>query len=148
MQIYQNDSCMGGFWNKEVVKLKFFSGSMDSKKYIDILESSSDKMNLILPNRWILQWDNDSKYKSKDSPCFYKNKLMKWPAYIPELNLLKAFGENSALFWIKNIWKYIKLKKKIEDKLNQIDHNFCKKLINSVKRRRKFEYLEGALTGY
>ena len=44
---------------------------MDSAKYIDILESSFDEMNSILPNGWILQWDNDSKHKSKDSLCFY-----------------------------------------------------------------------------
>ena len=62
---------------------------MDSAKYIDILESSFDEMNSILPNGWILQWDNDSKHKSKDSLYFYiknKIKLMKWPAYSPDLN--------------------------------------------------------------
>ena len=47
---------------------------MDSVKYIDILESSFDEMNSILPNGWILQWDNDSKYKSKDSLCYYIKK--------------------------------------------------------------------------
>ena len=47
---------------------------MDSTKYIDILESSFDEMNSILPNGWILQWDNDSKHKSKDSLCLYKKK--------------------------------------------------------------------------
>ena len=47
---------------------------MDSAKYIDILESSFDEMNSILPNRWILQWDNDSKHKSKDFLCFYIKK--------------------------------------------------------------------------
>ena len=64
----------GAFWSKGVIKLKFFERNMDSAKYIDILESSFDEMNLILPNGWILQWDNDSKHKSKDSLCFYIKK--------------------------------------------------------------------------
>ena len=64
----------GAFWSKGVVKLKFFEGNMDSANYIDILESSFDEMNSILPNGWILQWDNDSKHKSKDSLCFYIKK--------------------------------------------------------------------------
>ena len=64
----------GAFWSKGVVKLKFFEGNMDSAKYIDILESSFDEMNSILPNGWILQWDNDSKHKSKDFPAFIKKR--------------------------------------------------------------------------
>ena len=43
----------GAFWSKGVVKLKFFEGNMDSAKYIDILESSFDEMNSILPKGWI-----------------------------------------------------------------------------------------------
>ena len=41
---------MGRILNKRVVKLKIFERNMDSAKYIDILESSFDEMNLILPN--------------------------------------------------------------------------------------------------
>ena len=47
---------------------------MDSAKYIDILESSFDEMNSILPIGWILQWNNNSKHKSKDSLYFYIKK--------------------------------------------------------------------------
>ena len=67
---------------------------MDSAKYINILENSFDEMNSILHYRWILQWDNDSKHKSKDSLCFYikknKIKLMNCTAYNPDLNQIES----------------------------------------------------------
>ena len=41
------------------------------------------------------------------------------------------------------------LKKEIEDKWNQIDQEFCRRLIDSVMRRTNIWIsLEGALTGY
>ena len=65
----------GAFWSKGVVKLKFFEENMDSQKYIDILESSLDEINSILPNGWILQCDNDSKHKSLESLRFCIKKI-------------------------------------------------------------------------
>ena len=143
----------GAFWSKGVVKLKFFEGNMDSTKYIDILESSFDEMNSILPNGWILQWDNDSKHKSKDSLCFYiknKIKLIKWPAYSPDLNPIENIWGNIKHYLGSRTFSSISsLKNEIEDKWNQIDHEFCRRLIDSVKRRTNIWIsLEGALTGY
>ena len=112
---------------------------MDSAKYIDILESSFDEMNSILPNGWILQCDNDSKHKSKNSLCFYiknKIKLMKWPAYSPDLNPIENIWGNIKHYLGSRTFSSISsLKKEIEDKWNQIDHEFCRRLIDSVKRR-------------
>ena len=71
---YKKTHVWGAFWSKGVVKLKFFEGNMNSAKYIDVQESSFDEINSILPNGWILQWDNYSKHKSKNSLCFYKKK--------------------------------------------------------------------------
>ena len=62
---------------------------MDSQKYIDILESSLDEMNFILPDEWIMQCDNHSKLRSLESLRFSiknKIKLIKRLAYCPDLN--------------------------------------------------------------
>ena len=46
------------------IKHQFFEGNMDSKKYIEILNNSKREMNELIPDKWILQWDNDSKHFS------------------------------------------------------------------------------------
>ena len=144
----------GAFWSKGEVKLKFFEGNMDSAKFIDIQESSFDEINSILPNGWILQWNNYSKHKSKDSLCAYikknKIKLLKWPAYSPDLNPIENVWGNIKHYLESRAFSNISsLKKEIEDKWNQIDHEFCRWLIDSVKRRTNIWIsLEGALTGY
>ena len=94
---------------------------MDSAKYIDILESCFDELNSIFPKWWILQWDNDSKYKSKDSLCFYikknKIKLMKWPAYSPDLIPIEYIWGNIKHYLGSRTFSSISsLKKEIEDK--------------------------------
>ena len=103
-----------------------------------------------MPNWWILQWDNDKNRESKDSQCFIfkkfdemANSQSKFKPY------WKHLGKYKALFIIKNIFKHIKFKKEIEDKWNQIDHDFYRRLIDSVKQRTKIWIsLEGALAEY
>ena len=73
---------------------------MDSAKYIDILKSFFDEMNLILPNGWTLQWDNDLKHKSKDSLCFYIKKQDR----IDEMASLKFRFKS---YW--NIWETLSI---------------------------------------
>ena len=58
-------------------------------KKTDMLEKSLTMMNELLPNGWILQWDNDSKHKTIEALRFYVKKKIKhieWPAYSPDLN--------------------------------------------------------------
>ena len=66
------------------VKLQFFEGNMDSKKYIEILNNSKREMNELIPDKCILQWDNDSKNFSNITLDYYIEndiKVLEWPAY-------------------------------------------------------------------
>ena len=65
------------FWRNGAVKLQFFDENMNSKEYTDMLEKSLTMMNELLPNEWILQWDNDSKHKSIKTLRFYVKKKIK-----------------------------------------------------------------------
>ena len=94
---------------------------MDSQKYIEILENSRREMNELLPDKWILQWENNSKHFSNMTLDYYIEndvKLLKWPPYSPDLNP------------IENIWGTIKNKlagrsfKSIESLKSEIKENW------------------------
>ena len=112
---------------------------MDSQKYIDILESFLDEMNSILPDGCFLQCDNYSKHKSLESlrlSIKNKIKLIKWQAYSPDLNPIENIWGNIKYYLGSRTFSNMKSHwKEIEDKWNQIDVEFCKRLTNSVKRR-------------
>ena len=100
-----------------------------------------------------MQYDNDSKHKSLESLRFCiknKIKLIKWPAYSPDLNPIENIWGNIKYYLKSNTFSNMKsLRKEIEDKWNQIDVEFCKRLTDSVKRIVNIWIsLEGALTDY
>ena len=91
----------GAFSSKGVIELQTFENNMDSQKYIKILEKSKDQFNELHQNKYIFICDNDSKHRSGMSWDYYIQndiKLLEWPAYSPDLNL------------IENIWANIKKK--------------------------------------
>ena len=61
---------------------------------------------------------------------------MKWPAYSPDLNPIENIcGNIKHYLGSKTFSSISSLKKEIEEKWNQIDHEFCIRLIDSLKRR-------------
>ena len=78
-----------------------FNKNLDTNLYIEILELSLPKMNKIMKNTVILQFDNDPKHKSLKALEFYKEnniKIIDLPSNTPDLNP------------IENIWMKIKNK--------------------------------------
>ena len=70
---------------------------MDSQKYIEILEKSKDQLNELHPNRYILLCENDFKHRSGMSLDYYIQndiRLLEWPAYSPDLNLIENICVN------------------------------------------------------
>ena len=67
----QKINVWGTFCRKGTIELQFFEGNMDIQKYIEILENSRREMNELLPDKWILQWDNDSKHFSNMTLDYY-----------------------------------------------------------------------------
>ena len=75
---------------------------------------------------------------------------MKWPAYSLDLNPIENIWGNIQHYLGSRTFSSISsLKKEIEDKWNKFDHELCRRLIDSVKRRTNIWIsLEGALTVY
>ena len=75
---------------------------------------------------------------------------MKWTAYSPDLYPIEKIWGNIKHYLESRTFSSISsLKKEIEDKWNQIDHEFYRRLIDSVKRRTNIWIsLEGDKTGY
>ena len=152
-KVHKKGKCLGAFWSMGTVKLQFFEGNMDSKKYIEILNNSKREMNKLIPDKWILQWDNDSKHFSNITLDYYIEndiKVLEWPAYSPDLNP------------IENIWGAIKnklagrsftnveaLSKEISEHWKHLTVDNWLRLTNSMRDRINTWILnKGQATGY
>ena len=135
---------LGAITSKGVGKLRFIDGSMDSQKYVAILESAYVETvhmhQFNFSRTWILQ-DNDPKHTSKHT----KNEMLRlgiraipWPSCSPDMNL------------IEHVWGYLdrllrayrpqpknkeELKVILEKLWNSIPLDYIQALYESMPRR-------------
>ena len=125
---------------------------MNSKKYTNMLEKSLTMMNELLPNGWILQWDNDSKHKSIEALRFYmkkKIKLIELPAHSSHKSHWKYLGNIKRYLSARSYSKISDLKSDIEEHWKEMSIGYCKKLVDSIRNRLKICVVrDGDLTGY
>ena len=92
-------------------------------------------MNSIWPKGWTLQWDYESKHKSNTLFSSIKNKIDKMVSLHPKFQFYWKLKEILNITKDRVHFKNILFKNKIEDKWNQIDHDYWRRLIDSVKGR-------------
>ena len=128
-----------------VGKLVCISGTMNSLKYIDLLEEYLDtslELCNIERRRLLFQQDNAPCHTAKRSKEFFKENginLMSWPPNSPDLNPIEnlwyILKERVAK---KNPKNAVQLESSIKEEWEKLSHSdICKKLILSMEKRVK-----------
>ncbi|CAB5308525.1 unnamed protein product [Rhizophagus irregularis] len=79
----------GGFSSYGKTSLFCFTGIMDAKYYVRILEEQLPEVREMMGNNWRFQQDNDPKHTSRLAKNFLQENVpavMDWPSNSPDLN--------------------------------------------------------------
>ena len=90
----------GCFAGSGAGQLAIIDGKMNSQVYQDILQENVklSVRQLKLNRSWVMQQDNDPKYRSKSTEWLQQKKinLLEWPSQSPDLNLILLFFLNDV----------------------------------------------------
>lgn len=145
--------CLSGKGKGEMC---FVEGTVNSDKYIDIME------NTMLPSKkkvfgrrkvWFYQQDNAPCHKSKKTLKWMKDnkiRLLSWPARSPDLNIIEnAWDQIERIIQNKKLNKLDDLKREIAAAWQSLTPDYCSKLAESMVRRVKACYeAKGGATKY
>ena len=136
-----NVKCWGSFSSSGVGNLVFIDGNMTGEAYRDILQrnpfESVKKLNL--GRNWVLQHDNDPKYRAYIVTKWLDEKefeRVKWPSFSPDLNPIEhIWDEVEGRMRTEKPKNEFELKQALLKIWYNIGNDVTKKLVDSVLNR-------------
>lgn len=115
------------------------NGTINSRKYCNIIQNFVPHANALFPNGWILEQDGATPHTSHETRNFFMDnflQILQWPPNSPEINpienvwtVLKAFVEK------KNPQSKHELIQYIQESQHEITISLRRNLMSSISRR-------------
>ncbi len=123
-----------------ILYFKVFEGTMDSKKYLQILEDEFLPIaEESLGFDWVFQQDNARAHVANNVQNFLHTKLpdvLLWPPRSPDISPIEnLWGRVKQKVYSRNPKNVEEFQTYIIDEMEQIPRNYCKNLINSMNKR-------------